>query len=133
MQLTDNLLIESKKKERFSFKYFERLHERKDFDRVFKSGLKIENENVKILGYIRGDCCVRRLGIITSKKIGTAVVRNKIKRRLREIFRTSKYSLKPNLDLIFVPKQGVVLLNYVGLKKTVLDLIKRAGLSSNSK
>jgi ribonuclease P protein component len=132
MQIMGDLFIKNRKKKKFSFKYFERLHEKKDFDRVFKNGLRIENESVKILAYRRGDCFARRLGIVTPKKIGNAVVRNKIKRRLREIFRTSKYSLKPNLDLIFVPKQEIMSLDYVGLKKTVLDLVKLAKLSLDS-
>jgi ribonuclease P protein component len=132
MQITGNLFIKNRKRKKFSFKYFERLHKRKDFDRIFRNGLRIENESVKILAYGRDNCCIRRLGIVTPKKIGTAVVRNKAKRRLREIFRTSKYSLKPSLDLIFVMKQGITSLDYVGLKKTVLDLVKRAELFSSS-
>jgi ribonuclease P protein component len=133
MQMANGLSLKNTSKKKFSLRYFERLHKREDFNRVFKNGLRVESKSIKILAYERNDChCVRRLGIVTSKKIGAATVRNKIKRRLREIFRTSKHSLKPKLDLIFVLKQEVVSLNYNDLKKAVLDLVKKANLFLSS-
>ncbi|MDR1721081.1 MAG: ribonuclease P protein component [Endomicrobium sp.] len=112
-------------KERFSFTYFERLHLQKDFNRVFKNGLKLENKSIKILVYKRNDGFItRRLGLITPRKIGTAVIRNKTKRRLREIFRLNKHFLEPGLDLIFISKIETALLDYNTLKKNTLGLLK---------
>jgi ribonuclease P protein component len=59
---------------------------------VFKKGVNLENRNIRILAYIRKDGKdLRRLGLVTPKRVGTAVIRNRTKRRLREIFRTNKY------------------------------------------
>ncbi|MDR1928903.1 MAG: ribonuclease P protein component [Endomicrobium sp.] len=125
----DIFLTDINKKSSFagnSFTYFERLHFKKDFKKVFKSGLKFENNKIKIFVYDRNDGhTTRRLGVVTSKKLGTAVKRNKIKRRLREIFRSIKGSLKPGLDLIFIQK--IEVLNYSSLKKSIVDLFDKYG------
>ena len=44
-----------------------------------------------------------RLGLIVSKKVGGAVVRNKVKRRLREIFR-HKLERLPGLDIVLIAR-----------------------------
>jgi ribonuclease P protein component len=116
-------------KKAFSFEYFERLHTQRDFNKVFKNGLRLENKSIRILAYKRNDMLkVRRLGLVTSKKVGTAVVRNTTKRRLREIFRTNKHLLEPGLDLIFVSKPETALLGYIALRKIVLSMLKNAKL-----
>jgi ribonuclease P protein component len=116
-------------KKRFSFTYFERLHIQSDFNKVLKKGVKLENKSIKILAYARKDILdIRRLGIITPKRVGIAVVRNRTKRRLREIFRTNKHLLEPGLDLIFISKPETALLNYKKLESTILVLLKNAKL-----
>jgi ribonuclease P protein component len=116
-------------KKKFSFTYFERLHIQSDFTKVFKKGVKLENKSIKILAYIRKDGLeVRRLGLITPKRVGIAVVRNRTKRRLREIFRTNKHLLEPGLDLIFISKPETALLNYKKLESVIFVLLKNAKL-----
>ncbi|MDR0724242.1 MAG: ribonuclease P protein component, partial [Endomicrobium sp.] len=90
---------------------------------------KLENKKIKILVYKRNDGkSLHRLGLVTSKKVGSAVVRNRTKRRLREIFRTNKYLLEPSLDLIFISKKETALLNYNDLKEAILSLLRNAKL-----
>jgi len=118
---------------RFSFSYNERLHSQADFNRVFKNGLKLENKAVKVLAYKNNGARLRRLGLITSRKVGIAVARNRLKRRLREIFRTNKHLLEPGLDIIFISKPYGAALDYNSLKKSVLDLFKKADLYNEDK
>jgi ribonuclease P protein component len=126
---SESLFQENSVGRKFSFTYFERLHIQKDFNKVFKNGLRLENKNIKILVYKRNDGqSIRRLGLITAKRVGAAVIRNRIKRRLREIFRTNKHFLNPGLDLIFISKPGIVLLDYGKLEKIILDLLKSVEL-----
>ncbi|GHT63881.1 hypothetical protein AGMMS50222_03000 [Endomicrobiia bacterium] len=116
-------------KKMFSFTYFERLHDQRDFNKVFKNGLRLENKSIRILAYKRDDMLkIRRLGLVTSKKVGTAVARNRTKRRLREIFRTNKHLLEPGLDLIFVSKPKTASLDYNNLRKIILNLLKSVKL-----
>ncbi|MDR1195431.1 MAG: ribonuclease P protein component [Endomicrobium sp.] len=111
-----------------SFSYRERLHLQKDFNKVFKKGLKFDSKAIKILAYINEDRKIRRLGLVTPRKVGTAVIRNRTKRRLREIFRTNKHSLEPGLDLIFISKPAAASLDYGSLKKIILNSLESAGL-----
>jgi ribonuclease P protein component len=126
--MQDVLFKQPKNSKNFAFTYIERLHAQKDFNKIFKNGLKLENEKIKILAYKRNDGTNCRLGLVTPKKVGSAVARNRTKRRLREIFRTNKYLLEPTLDLIFISKPETALLDYNNLKKVVLSLLKSAKL-----
>jgi ribonuclease P protein component len=124
-----SLFMGNSRGKKFSFIYFERLHVKEDFNKVFKNGLKFENKSIRILVCKRNDGqIIRRLGIIMSKRVGASVIRNRTKRRLREVFRTNKHFLEPGLDLIFIPRPETALLNYNSLKKNVLSLLKSAEL-----
>lgn len=52
-----------------------------------------------------------RLGITVTKKVGGAAVRNKIKRRVREYFRTNRDSIAPMLDINIIAKKDAVALS----------------------
>ena len=69
-----------------------------------------------------------RLGLVVSSKLGGAVARNRLKRRLREIFRLHKAFLSPSLDIVFMPKPGACELNFDVLKSAVLVAFKKAGV-----
>lgn len=118
------MLISSKG---FSFCYLEKLHTCADFNRVFKNGKKLKTVFVDIYVLNRNDNNeIRRLGLITSKKVGNAVCRNTAKRRLREIFRTNKHKLTPGLDIIFILKPQITSIGYSKLKSCILDCLKSA-------
>ena len=52
----------------------------------------------------------KRLGVIASKKIGNAVVRNLAKRKIREVFRHIKDRIEPAMDIVIVSGRDLVLL-----------------------
>ena len=74
------------------------------------------------------DTHIRRLGLITSRKVANAVHRNRLKRRLREIFRLHKNELFPGTDVIFVSRQDGAALNYHQLEEIVLSQWRKAGI-----
>jgi ribonuclease P protein component len=103
------------------------LHLERDYKKVLKNGKKIVTDFVNIFVLNRKDNNeIRRLGLITSKKVGNATERNRAKRRLREIFRTNKHKLTPGLDIIFILKPEIKLTGYGKIKETVLDCLKSA-------
>ena len=63
-----------------------------------------------------------RWGIITSKKTGGAVIRNRTKRRLREVMRS--FSLKPGYDIVLIAKTGISQADYSNLMETTARLLK---------
>jgi ribonuclease P protein component len=67
-----------------------------------------------------------RCGFSVSRRIGKAVVRNRVKRWLREILRAAP--LKAGWDIIFIARQSVAEANYAGLKSVVEHLLSRSGL-----
>jgi len=60
-----------------------------------------------------------RLGIVVSKKVGNAVKRNFLKRRIREFFRLHKGRLPPSTDIVVVAKKGIP---YVAYREVCKDL-----------
>lgn len=107
----------------------ESLKKNKEFKKVYENGRSYATRNLVIylLNYKKGK--KNRYGLSVSKKIGNAVTRNKLKRRLREIIREyeKKYAFK-GYDIIFIARKKVVNLNYHQLKKDVKKLYKKMDL-----
>ena len=112
----------------FSFSYNERLHKNSDFKKVFEQGVRLSVGFANIFIFDRKDGKpIKRLGLVTSKKVGIAVERNKAKRRIREIFRTNKHNLADGLDIIFVLKSNIRFQKYSIIEQKVLNALKSAG------
>ena len=69
-----------------------------------------------------------RLGITVSTKLGKAVVRNRVRRRLREIWRLNKKDMKAGWDIILVARVRAVDMPYQKLNKMYLRLLREADL-----
>ncbi len=67
-----------------------------------------------------------RYGISISRRVGKAVVRNRVKRWLREVLRQTP--LMPGWDIIFIARSTAASTNYHLLEKGVRRLLSRAGL-----
>ncbi len=76
-----------------------RLTARKQFQTVYREGLRVRSPSFTLFGLPNtlGHC---RLGITVTRKVGKAAVRNRIKRKLREVFRANRDRLEPALDLV---------------------------------
>ncbi len=71
-----------------------------------------------------------RFGFLVSKRIGNAVVRNKVKRRLRDVIRLEP--VDAGWDVIFIARRGADSSDYHQLKRAAGGLLKRAKLLSGS-
>lgn len=69
-----------------------------------------------------------RLGLTTGAKLGHAVVRNKLRRRLRAIYRLHEPEFKPGFDLVVVCRAAAVGASYRRLERDFLKLARRSGL-----
>lgn len=101
----------------------ERLLNPQEFKRVMRKGESQSTEHFAIF-ILPHQNKKQRLGITTSKKIGTSVERNRIKRLLREFFRLYKTQLPPSSDILFIAKPGADRLDYSGLCEELKILLR---------
>ena len=83
----------------FSFPRTDRLTSRRQFKTVYDNGRRVRGDAVTVFGLPNqlGHC---RVGLTVTRKLGNAVARNRVKRILREIFRTNRLSTAGSFDLV---------------------------------
>ncbi len=106
---------------------YNRLRDRKDFRKIYRRGKSKANDTL-VLYFLPNKLGVTRVGFSVSKKIGNAVGRNFVKRRLREVCRDNISRIKPGYDIIFIARQKIKGISYELIEVKVLKLIERVGL-----
>ena len=71
---------------------------------------------------------INRVGITVSKKLGHAVVRNRVRRRLREVYRLNEVLFSAGWDIVVVARSKSVSAAFQELTKAYLELAKKAGI-----
>ena len=69
-----------------------------------------------------------RVGITVGKKLGKAHIRNRVRRRLREIYRLNEELFLPGWDIVVVARSRAVDAEFTRLTKSYLTLAKKAGI-----
>lgn len=83
---------------------FERLQRSFQFQQVFKKGRCFRSPYLRIHS-LRSGGDYSRFGLVVRRKLGNAVERGRIKRCMREVFRTHKYLLRQPHDIVFVAQR----------------------------
>ena len=71
---------------------------------------------------------MNRIGITVSKKLGKAHIRNRVRRRLREVYRLNEDAFAPGWDIVVVARSKAVEAPFQDLTKSYLSLAKKAGI-----
>ncbi len=100
-----------------------RLRRRKEFDAVFRQGRTWANELV-VLRILPNQLDHNRYGFVTSKRLGKAVLRNLVRRRLREGLRS--LPLRPGWDVVISAKTKAARASFQELTGAVADLLAAA-------
>jgi len=79
----------------------------------------------------QGSSSVTRFAFVAGRHVGKATVRNRAKRRLREIVRRHLDQIEPGRDCLFVARQSIVSVEHAELEQAVLQLLTRAGLRAD--
>ena len=107
-----------------------RLRKNREFNVVYKEG-KIYSSRFFVLRCLqRKTPGSTRIGIAPSRKINKAVQRNKIKRRVREMFSQQKCHIKEGMDLVINIKAEALTASFNDLKKDFEYLLQKSRLSS---
>ena len=71
---------------------------------------------------------INRVGITTGKKLGHAVVRNRVRRRLREVYRLNEDRFTPGWDIVVVARSRCIKADFCKLTDAYLSLAEKAGV-----
>jgi ribonuclease P protein component len=81
-----------------------------------------------VLCALANDLSYSRFGFAVNSRIGNAVVRNRIKRRLREILRLRMASIRPGWDIILIARKPIRSAEYDQIETACARLLRRAQL-----
>lgn len=105
------------------------LKKKKDFDSVFKKGESFKSRSF-ILKITKNNLGKSRFGFIVSKKVSKkAVVRNKIKRRLRSIIKQNLKDIKKGMDVVLIILSGIEKKNFTELKEELITAFQKAKIT----
>jgi ribonuclease P protein component len=99
-----------------------------EFARVKSEGIAQRGPTLVLGVLTQGDEKSFRAGFVTSKRIGGAVVRNRVRRRLRDIVRTEQGRLREGIWFVVIARPAAARASYGALKDEWLRLAERASI-----
>jgi ribonuclease P protein component len=117
------------RKQRLGFDRAVRIKQGRDFARTRREGERMA------LGCLVANWrklepgAASRLGVITSGKIGNAVVRSRARRLLREAFRLHQFELEKPVDFVLVARPSIAQKGFTDVERDFLTIVRKAGLS----
>lgn len=112
----------------FSFPKSRRLTKASEYQRVKRDGFTRRGKLLMLNVVAIEDSGPCRTGFIASRRIGGAVVRNRVRRRLREIVRQHQQELRQGFWIVLVARRDAAEANYRALEHELLRLAKRASI-----
>ena len=104
-----------------------RLRRNSDFQRVRQVG-KSYASPIMVLAFLRNELEHSRFGFVVNKRLGKAVRRNKIKRRMREATRLKMSQIKPGFDIVIIARKQINQASYLEISQSLEHLLRTAGL-----
>jgi len=111
-----------------SLKREERIRTKRDFNRLFSSGERIQSKSLSIVWSAARE---RKVGFVVNRRVGSAVERNRVKRLLRETYRRNRSSVSSETELVIIAKAEARGQDYRFIEGEFLSLIRRAGLMND--
>ena len=104
-----------------------RLKKRYQFNYTYKNAVSFGARHM-VICFTKSSNKNIKIGLAVTKKVGKAVVRNQIKRRIRSAIAPLLISLKPNYNLIVVARPNIVEANFHEIESELKYLLKKASL-----
>jgi ribonuclease P protein component len=105
-----------------------RLKQTRDFARVRREGRRIVNGCLIANWQVLQPGSPSRVGVITTKKLGNAVIRARARRLLREVFRLHQHDLTQPVDLVLVAQRTIVEKGLAAVETDLLAALRRGGI-----
>jgi ribonuclease P protein component len=98
-----------------------------DFRKVYDHGTRVSGSLFAAFCLARKDAAnsAARLGLTVPRAIGGSVVRNRIKRRMREAFRLHRADLNPKWDIVINPRRTVLAAPFIDLERALRKVIEQ--------
>lgn len=110
-----------------------RLTRRAEFRGVFDHGRSRAGAHFIVYARRRDDDRPARLGVVISRKFGEAVLRNRLRRRLREVFRRHRAAFPAGFDLVVLPVGRGVVPADAEAARSLLETAQRAARAYDAK
>lgn len=104
-----------------------RLRQARDYQRVRHEG-RAYTHSWLILSTAANSSAHNRYGFITAKRLGSAVIRNRIRRQLREAVRHLHPRLKPGYDVVIIARHAILGQPYAAIQRILMKVLVQAGL-----
>ena len=95
-----------------------------DFSKIISTGKNLKNKYFSV--YYKEDEKTL-FGITVPKKVGHAVIRNKLKRQLKNIISNNEKDIQLQYNYVIIIKEPALNLDYKGLTNNIIDLMKKVG------
>lgn len=114
-------------RKKFTFPKKNRIKSKAGFQLVYTTGRSVV-DSLSVLYVLPLEAEGPKIGLAVGKKIGNAVVRNRVKRMMREVFRHHKSELLTNVQLIWVARKKLATADLKTYDRVFMRLAKRAAL-----
>ena len=105
-------------------KKYEMVKKHEEFSEIINTGIKLKGKYLLIF-YKNKTYTKPNFGLAISKKVGNAVLRNKLKRRLRNIIDNNRLLFKNNKNYIIMIKKEAALASYKELENDLINLLRK--------
>ncbi|NNU90747.1 MULTISPECIES: ribonuclease P protein component [Anoxybacillus] len=103
-----------------------RIKKNDEFQEVFKKGKSVANRQFVLYVLDKPEQPYFRIGLSVSKKIGKAVVRNRVKRYIRQVFQEERDRVQVGKDYVIIARVPVATMEYEEVRKSLVHVLRRA-------
>lgn len=104
-------------------KFSDSLKKNRDFQNVYQNGRSYANKYL-VMYVLKNNLGMNRVGISVSKKVGNSVVRHRLTRLIREVYRLHEEMFNSGLDIVVLARVNAKSILYTDMESAVLHLAK---------